>query len=242
MDTGEFARAVEAYLCRRNGGHLIRIVGPAFELVEGWRTQGIPLKVVCQGIDRTVARREAGRGRRRPVRIEFCEADVHDAFDDWRRAVGPYIARQEETAGDDASQEMPSTDVLPRGPSLPQHLQRVLVRLTALQLSAGERPALTSAIAGAAGELDRMLSSARSARGDTRERLLGRLAELDREIADAARVALSADEAAGLEREADEILAPHRLRMPPDELAKAREGALRQLARSRFTLPRIAFP
>jgi hypothetical protein len=242
MDTGEFARAVEAYLCRRNGGHLIRIVGPAFELVEGWRTQGIPLKVICQGIDRTVARREAGRGRRRPVRIEFCEADVFDAFDDWRRAVGPYIARQEGTAGDDAPQETASTDVSPRGPSLPQHLQRVLLHLTALQVAPGQRPALTSAIAGAAGELDGMLTGARTARGDARERLVLRLAELDREIADAARAALSADEAAGLEREADGILAPHRLRMPPDELAKAREAALRQLARTHFALPRIAFP
>ena len=49
----------------------------------------MPLKVACRGIDRYCERASRRRaGRRRPVRIEFCEADILDAFDDWRRAVG----------------------------------------------------------------------------------------------------------------------------------------------------------
>jgi hypothetical protein len=33
--------------------------------------------------------RFAAKGpRRRPVRVEFCDADVLDVFDEWRRAVG----------------------------------------------------------------------------------------------------------------------------------------------------------
>ena len=36
MDPGALCRAVESYLCRKNDGHLIRIVGPAFEMVCGW--------------------------------------------------------------------------------------------------------------------------------------------------------------------------------------------------------------
>ena len=42
-DVHAYCREVEAYLCRRNDGHLIRVVGPAFELVKGWAAQGIPL-------------------------------------------------------------------------------------------------------------------------------------------------------------------------------------------------------
>src|SRR5262245_27826548 len=87
-DAAEYCRAIEAYLCRKNEGHLIRIVGPSFELVCGWAAKGIPLKVACQGIDRCVERYYAKGPQRRPVQIDFAKADVLDAFDEWRRAVG----------------------------------------------------------------------------------------------------------------------------------------------------------
>ncbi len=85
-DLSDYCRQLETYLCQKNGGHLVRIVGPAFEQVCGWAKQGVPLKVAYRGIDRYCERLQATRRRRRPVRIEFCEADVLDIFDDWRRA------------------------------------------------------------------------------------------------------------------------------------------------------------
>lgn len=88
IDPGPYCREIEAYLCRKNGGHLVRVVGPAFGLVVDWARQGIPLKVVMRGIDRRVERQAAGRSAGRPLRIEFCEADVIDVFREWRRAVG----------------------------------------------------------------------------------------------------------------------------------------------------------
>src|SRR3989304_1332087 len=88
MDPAEYCREIEAYLCGKNEGHLVRIVGPAFEKVCGWAQQGVPLKGACRGIDRYCERYYAKGPKRRPVRIEFCEADILDAFDDWRRAVG----------------------------------------------------------------------------------------------------------------------------------------------------------
>ena len=84
----DYCREIEAHLCRKNDGHLIRIVGPAFEQVSGWAREGIPLKVALSGVDRYFERYYRKGPRRRPVRIEFCDADVRDAFDDWRRAVG----------------------------------------------------------------------------------------------------------------------------------------------------------
>ena len=95
VDIGAFCREVEAHLCRVNGGHLVRIVGPAFELVSGWAKEGMPLRIVLHGVDRTVTRLTAKGPRRRPVRIEFCEADVRDAYDQWRRAVGVRAATAE---------------------------------------------------------------------------------------------------------------------------------------------------
>ena len=51
-ETTEYCRDVETYLCQKNEGHLIRVVGPSFDLVSGWAALGVPLKVVFSGIDR----------------------------------------------------------------------------------------------------------------------------------------------------------------------------------------------
>ena len=59
-----------------------------FEQVSGWAAQGVPLAVAFRGIDRYCERYYAKGPRRRPVRVEFCEADILELFDDWRRAVG----------------------------------------------------------------------------------------------------------------------------------------------------------
>src|SRR4051812_30922397 len=84
----EYCREIEAHLCRKNDGHLIRVTGPSFDLVSGWAANGIPLKVAFRGIDRYFERYYRAGPRRRPVRIDFCDADVLDVFDEWRRAVG----------------------------------------------------------------------------------------------------------------------------------------------------------
>ena len=44
--------AIETYLCQKNDGHLIRVVGPSFEMVSRWASDGVPLRVACGGIDR----------------------------------------------------------------------------------------------------------------------------------------------------------------------------------------------
>src|SRR4030095_554108 len=88
MDPAEYCREIETYLCKKNEGHLIRIVGPVFEKVSDWAAQGVPLAVAFKGIDAYCERYYAKGPRRRPVRVEFCEADVLDLFDGWRRAVG----------------------------------------------------------------------------------------------------------------------------------------------------------
>src|ERR671912_1189753 len=88
IDLDGYCRAIESHLCRKNDGHLIRIAGPTFDLVRGWAEQGVPLKVALTGIDRTFERYYRKGARRRPLHVSFCEADVLDVFDDWRRALG----------------------------------------------------------------------------------------------------------------------------------------------------------
>ena len=56
MQIPQYCREIETYLCQKNDGHLIRVVGPSFELVSRWAAEGVPLKVAFSGIDRYVER------------------------------------------------------------------------------------------------------------------------------------------------------------------------------------------
>jgi hypothetical protein len=237
----DYCRKLEAHLCRKNDGHLIRIVGPAFELVSGWEARGIPLNVACTGVDRYFERYYRKGPRRRPVRIEFCDADVLDAFDDWRRAVGvaaPVAGGGPADAGGAAG---PDEGSARRRSSLAPHVERTIARLTALGASSRPAAAFQDALAHAARELDLLLPDARRARGAARDAILDRLRALDAATLDA--VLAATDAAAGEEaaREARAALEPFRDRMPPDAFQRALAAAVRQHIRDRWSLPRIAF-
>lgn len=225
-ETAQFCREIERYLCRKNDGHLIRIVGPAFETVSSWAARGVPLTTVCRGIDRYFERYYAKGSRRRPVRVEFCEADVLDAFDEWRRAIGT-------TAGVEGGGRERGH---PR--SLAGHLERVIARLTAARTGRGP---LDSAIDAAVSEIDAGRAAAKGLRGAAREALRDRLRDIDRRLLEAA----TADsDAATLERltgEADAALQPYLDRMPASEIAEARRAAVEQLIRDHARLPAVAF-
>lgn len=233
MEPDEYCREIEAYLCRKNDGHLIRIVGPSFERVRGWASQGIPFKVACQGIDRYFTRYYAKGVRRRPVQIDFCEADVLDAFDAWRRAVG--VPGEGVDTIDEPAPKRPHR-------SLPEHLLRVCERLTARLTARVPPPAdLFRVLEQAAGELSSFADLPGPIRGDERARVCRRLAELDRMMLDAARQ--SADESAlqTLRAEAAAELAGFRDRMPAGEYTRALEAAVDRLLRERGQLPTVAF-
>ena len=240
VDIGAYCREVEAHLCRVNGGHLVRIVGPAFLLVSGWASEGIPVRIVLHGVDRTQARLTARGPRRRPLRIEFCEADVRDAFDRWRAAVGAHAARRTEALPAGQEVEGPAAGV-GRGTSLPKHIERVLVRLSAV-LATGDVPrALREALDATIGDADRCLDQARGARGDARTSLIARLDAIDHAMTEAAMRTLSDAERDDLRRRAADELAPHRGSMPAPVLADAEAALLRELARRHYALPQVRF-
>jgi hypothetical protein len=229
-DPESFCRAVEAYLCRKNDGHLVRIVGPAFEQVRGWATRGIPMAIVNRGIDRYFERYYAKGPRRRPVRIEFCEADVLDVFDEWRRAVG--VARTE-AAGDTEESGAKTRE------TLPAHLERVVARLTALR--AGEDRRLDAGLDDVVRELDAARAGARSLRGEARAALLRRLRELDAGLLHAARAVCDTATLQRLQADADRELAPFRQRMTADAYAHSRQRCMDRLLREQLRLPVITF-
>jgi hypothetical protein len=192
-----------------------------------WAEQGIPLKVACEGIDRYFERQSRKGPRRRPVRIEFCEADVLDAFDLWRKAVG--VAQPDESG------------VARARSSLATHVERAIARLTSLRASAHGAQALGDVLERVARELDRLQPQARAARGQAREALLADLQALDDELMRVAQQAMDDDARRAAVLEATTELAPFRERMTADAYERACSAAIQRQVRERFHLPTLTF-
>ena len=226
-DLGAYCRAIETYMCQRNHGNLVRVVGPAFDCVAAWASRGVPLRVAYRGIDRCLERFDAKGPRRRPVRVEFCDADVLDVFDEWRRAVGVPAASFDDGGSDEGHAR--------RQASLAAHLERVVARLTLLRASGGL--ALSDIVDPLVAELDAARQGAKGLRGEARRALLERLRSLDAELVAAVRGRLEADVHTRLAEEADAELQAFRDRMPAEAYAGARTACIDRLVRDRYGLP-----
>lgn len=235
-DLGSYCRAIETHLCRVNGGHLVRVVGPAFDLVKRWHGEGVPLKIVMRGIERRAERaaRTPTAGRR-PLRMEFCEADVLDVLDEWRRAVGFALPHRELAGANDADADGSRGRV----PSLPKHLDRVATKLTSFVSTNAPSP-LRERAESMLSELDALRRRARALRGEHRRAALDRLSALDEALLDALEREAPEDVLAGARREAAADLSAYADRVPAEEHARLLDAATRRIARDRLGLPRLA--
>ena len=256
-DLLRYCRDVETYLCRRNGGHLIRIVGPAFAMVRGWADAGVPLTIVERAIDACCARREARGGAVRPLRIEFCEAEVREQFDRWRRAVGPYISGQwavgggqEDTGGQwavDGGQEgaggqwavdSGQEDTAGRRASLSSHLTRCGERLARAAARIEQSEAFRAELDSIIAAVDEVRRDAKGTRGERRSAALDALTPLDARLLDAARAeAGRAGVLDDLRARAEADLAVWRGRMDAAAWRGAVDAATGRLLRDHFDLP-----
>lgn len=244
LDIGDYCRRVEDHLTRANAGHLVRIVGPGFELVRTWAAAGVPLSVVFRAIDLKADRHREGRARR-PLRIEFCEGDVRAVFDHWRRAVGlstrVIAPGGDGKAGADGEAETAASGELaePKRRSLSRHLDRAIDRLS----RAGGRLDFSD---GLRGECDRVLQalsalreSSAKARGAARDEAAVQLAALDADLAAAARAHAPAGWLETLRTEAAADLAPFRTRLAGDAWQRSMDVTIDRLLRDRFGLPQL---
>jgi hypothetical protein len=233
----DYCREVEVYLCRKNDGHLIRVVGPSFEVVSGWAARGVPIKIVFEGIDRYFERYYRAGARRRPVKIDFCEADVLDVFEEWRRAVGITNPASRISAHHESQTPNPES----RSESLRAHLERAVTRLSNARATGAVGAELDPVIDRLCAELDLARSKAGGLRGAAREALVERLAVIDADMLAIVRSALDAGVLDALDVEAAEELRPFRTAMAPDAYARARAAAIERLMRQRFNLPTVLF-
>ena len=237
MQTADYCREIEAYLCQKNDGHLIRVVGPSFDLVSRWAAHGVPLKVAFRGIDRYFERYYKKGPRRRPVRVDFCEADVLDVFDEWRRAVGLTEGAIMVPLSQDQAEAGPER----RNGSLPLHLERVLLRLSNARAKGMVGIEVDSLIDRVSSELDVARATAGGMRGEARRALLDRLMALDAELLNLGRAALDDVQRQTCERDADEELSGFRDRMTAEVYHRARGALVDRLVRERLGLPVVTF-
>jgi hypothetical protein len=231
MDHSQYCREIETYLCRKNNGHLVRIVGPVFEQVCGWADRGVPLKIAFRGIDRYCERHQVKGPRRRPVRLEFCEADILDLFDDWRRAMGVPGGAAEHTEEERTA----------RKPALAGHVDRAIARLLAVRPAATWTEQFGGRLDHLVQELDDLARRARHARGDARSRIIERLAALDVELLSLAVDQIDTERSVALRKEAEEELAVFGTRMSSEAREHASGAAFGRLVREALGLPVLRY-
>lgn len=242
-DIGAYCREVEAHLTRVNGGHLVRIVGPGFTLVRGWAEAGVPLSVVFRGIEQKAERHRAGASRR-PLRIEFCEADVQDVFETWRRAVGVVSAGEEGDAPAAAEGPDGPASQVDRGSgiartSASRDLERAADRLLRLAGRLDLPDALRDAVTIALSAVTETREAIRPLRGASRRERLAALEPVDRQLVDAALATLPADVSAAMRTEAEASLETYRNRLTADAWSRAVRVNLTRLVRDHYQLPTL---
>ena len=246
-DLGEYCRRIEDHLTRANAGHLVRIVGPGFELVRGWADAGVPLSVVYRGIDLKAERHRDGASKR-PLRIEFCAGDVLAVFDQWRRAVGIMSIGSDASgieAGDASDEpaagrpDAEAPDASPKRRSLGRHLDRAIDRLSRaaarMDVPEGLREDCTRLLQA----LATIRESSARLRGDARTEVETALASLDAELSDAVRRHSAPEWMDSIRAEAAADLAPFRSRLPAEAWDRSMNVTIDRLLRDRLGLPAL---
>jgi hypothetical protein len=169
------------------------------------------------------------------VRAEFCEADVLDVFDEWRRALGLPAAMSERA---EVHEDGPAEERESRRVSLVRHIERVTSRLITLRGRTDVPARLNEAIGAVIDELDAAYPRAKGARGEARERLIELLNRADAGLIAAARES-AGDAGPALRQAADAEIAAYRGRMAANAYAHSLAAATDRLLRQHFALPTL---
>jgi hypothetical protein len=238
-EVGEYCRSVEDHLTRANAGHIVRIVGPGFELVRQWALSGVPLSIVYRGIDDKAERHREGQARR-PLRIEFCEGDVRALFENWRRAIGLSTKEPDEvTEGRPEGTERGTEVTDTKRPSLTKHLDRAIDKLSRVGGRMDLSPELRDACDRVLQSLVELRHAAVKVRGDARLAMVEHLAPLDRDLAAAVRDHAPAGFRGRAQSDAAADLAPYRDRLPTETWQRSLEITTDRMLRDRLGLPLI---
>jgi hypothetical protein len=162
--------------------------------------------------------------------LEFCEADVREAFDNWRRAVGVWHQAPVEGPDEPAGARKSSL-----GRDLDRATERMSRALGRLDLPEEVREAVSAVIAA----LGQIREDARHLRGAARQSIDPRLAQVDRAIGEIAWSAAGDVEVERTRAQAEHELIVYRPRLSDDVWRKSVMVTVDRLLRDRLNLPSL---
>ncbi len=222
--------AVEKHFVALRGSPLF-ISPREWQLIDRWRQQRIPLRVVKQGLDRAFERRKPNRPIRR---LSYCRQTVEANYRRFREAV----------AGEPSVNEPNGTDAT----DVQAYLSRLKGELAraAEKVDAARQP-LVDAIDDAVRRLEALASEhshqadrADQADGIGLEEIERELDAVERSLLRAAESILKPEDRQRCLDEAERLLQDYRERMPSDVYESASRAAYLKRVRSIFGLPPLS--
>lgn len=213
-EDNEFYAAAEAAFIRRRGTPFL-LSPKDFALLREWRSLGIPLEAIEQGIDDAFSRREERGATGRVNSLSYCRDAVISA---WERRAEAAAGRGSDRAG------APEPEIGPALDALEQRLLDVARR----------RADLAESFLAAARSVARLRSS-----GSPADRVEASLARLDKKLASAAYAALSEAERRSVDERVARCLEQARGRMDQQTADKTVRALTRRTVREMLDVPRL---
>src|SRR6266545_567303 len=208
-----YYQAVEAAFIRRRGTPFL--LSPRdLALLKEWRSLGVPLEAIEQGIDEAFSRREEHSATGRVNSLSYCRDAVLEA---WERRLQTSVGR--------------GSRIRAGEPDVPRALEALAERLRDLL---GRRPDLTEPLESALRSIERLEKSRKNA--EETEASLGRL---DKRLAGALHDALSERERRRLAAQVEASLARARIRMDAEAAERTARALTRRTLRDLLDLPRL---
>jgi hypothetical protein len=227
-DPDPYFQAIEEAFSRRRGAPLL--LSPRdWALIDGFRRDGVPLRIVLLGIDNVFdafARRQPGA--RRINSLAYCRQEILGLHEIHLGLQGVAAGSPAGTAAPDPSR------------ALRRYLARLAkeLREALAGASAAGRDALVGPIAEALAVVRREHAALKSASADAAA-IERTLAALDARLLEAAAAALPAAERSAIEEETERTLGEAATRMRPEARESTRAAARARLVRRRAGLPRL---
>jgi hypothetical protein len=229
MPDRDYYSAVEHYFVSLRGSPLF-ITPKEWALVHRWRSSGIPIRVVQEGLDRALGARGVGsltrppRPGRAPVKLGYCRQTIEATYRRLREALAGSTSR-----GHTASEEGPA--------QLIQFLLRAERALSTVAAREGDN-GLGQAAARCEEQL--LLARSRPNPGEDLGELERELDYLDRQLTRAAEEELAPVERRSMREVAEQSLESYRPRMPEEVFRSATESVYLKSVRERFGLPALS--
>jgi hypothetical protein len=223
-----YFEAIEAaFNRRRKAPHLL---SPRdWSLVGAWQRDGVPLRLVLQGIDNCFdAFERSGAGPRRINSLSYCRQEVLTLYELYCRLHAVEAGRP---------QASPAESV----PPLQRHLTRLQRRLKDAMTasSVAGRDPLVPVLAEARGAVAFLRRGLKNAGADPAE-VESRLAQLDAELLERARALLPEEERQAIDEGAAALVAGEGDRMTAAALAATRSASVARRIRAWGALPRLS--